>query len=121
LDEIRPAFSDPQVLEIELSKFKVLCNDIYAHQSTVDTLNSAGKMLIENERGSENARNTQQKLNNLNSKWQQLLDKTEQRKRELEELLKAAHAFNQELLDMISWINDLDGELSVSKPVGGLP
>lgn len=121
LDEIKPAFSDPQVLEIELSKFKVLENDIYAHQSTVDTLNSAGKMLIDNERGTENARATQNKLNNLNSRWQQLLDKTEQRKRELEELLKEAHSFNQELLDMISWINDMDNELSVSKPVGGLP
>lgn len=121
LDEIKPTFSDPQVLEIELSKFKVLENDIYAHQSTVDTLNSAGKMLIDNERGTENARATQNKLNKLNSRWQQLLDKTEQRKRELEELLKEAHCFNQELLDMISWINDMDNELSVSKPVGGLP
>ncbi|KAH9415294.1 hypothetical protein DERP_006388 [Dermatophagoides pteronyssinus] len=121
LDEIKPTFSDPQVLEIELSKFKVLENDIYAHQSTVDTLNSAGKMLIDNERGTENARATQNKLNKLNSRWQQLLDKTEQRKRELEELLKEANSFNQELLDMISWINDMDNELSVSKPVGGLP
>lgn len=121
VDAFKPVFSDAQILEIELSKFKVLMNDIYAHQSTVDTLNSAGKMLIENERGSENARNTQTKLNNLNSKWQQLLDKTEQRKRELEELLKEAHSFNQELIDMISWINDMDSELSASKAVGGLP
>ncbi|UXI17137.1 cathepsin O-like cysteine peptidase protein [Sarcoptes scabiei] len=121
LDEIKPTFNDPQVLEIELSKFKVLENDIYAHQNTVDTLNSAGKMLIDNERGTDNARATQNKLNHLNSRWQQLLDKTEQRKRELEELLKEAHSFNQELLDMISWINDMDNEISVSKPVGGLP
>lgn len=121
LDAIKPAFSDPQVLEVELAKFKVLMNDILAHQSTVDTLNSAGKMLIENERGTENARSTQTKLNNLNSKWQQLLDKAEQRKRELEELLKEAHTFNQELVDTIAWIHEMENEISVSKPVGGLP
>lgn len=121
LDMIKPMFSDPQVLEVELAKFKVLANDIYAHQSTVDTLNSAGRMLIENERGTENARNTQSKLNNLNSRWQQLLDKTEQRKREIEELLKEATILNQELLDTINWINEMDHEVSASKPVGGLP
>ncbi|KAI2799657.1 hypothetical protein BLOT_011563 [Blomia tropicalis] len=121
LDEIKPVFCDPQILEVELAKFKVLLNDIHAHQGTVDTLNSAGKMLIEAERGSENARNTQAKLNNLNSKWQQLLEKADQRRRELEELLKEAHSFNQELLDVISWINEMDNEVSVSKPVGGLP
>ncbi|KAJ6218543.1 hypothetical protein RDWZM_009700, partial [Blomia tropicalis] len=57
------------------------------------------------------------KLNNLNSKWQQLLEKADQRRRELEELLKEAHSFNQELLDVISWINEINNKVSVSKPV----
>lgn len=45
---------DAQVLEVELAKLKVLCNDIQAHQSSVDTLNDAGRQLIESERGKFN-------------------------------------------------------------------
>lgn len=37
---------DPQILEVELAKLKVLVNDIAAHQASVDTLNDAGAQII---------------------------------------------------------------------------
>ncbi|XP_074600372.1 dystonin-like protein short stop isoform X2 [Brevipalpus obovatus] len=121
LDEMRPTFADAQVLEVELAKHKVLMNDIHAHQTTVDTLNKAGRMLIESDRGSEDANKTVSKLNMLNSRWQQLQNKAAQRQRELEELLREALAFNGEIKDLLTWLADLDGQFSASKPVGGLP
>lgn len=42
---------DPQILEIELAKLKVLVNDIQAHQTSVDTLNDAGRQIIESGEG----------------------------------------------------------------------
>lgn len=36
---------DPQILEVELAKLKVLVNDIAAHQASVDTLNDAGAQI----------------------------------------------------------------------------
>ncbi len=48
-----------QVIEIELAKLKVMVNDIQAHQSSVDTLNDAGRQIIEAEMGSHEASNTQ--------------------------------------------------------------
>ncbi|CAK9254223.1 unnamed protein product [Sphagnum jensenii] len=121
LDEMRPVFGDPQVIEVELAKHKVLMNDIHAHQTSLDTLNIAGKQLMASERGTENARVTQSKLDNLNSHWEQLHDKASQRQRELEEALKDAQAFNQEIQDLLMWLSDIDGQLVSSKPVGGLP
>ena len=48
-----------QVIEVELAKLKVMVNDIQAHQSSVDTLNDAGRQIIEAEMGSHEASNTQ--------------------------------------------------------------
>ena len=121
LDEMRPVFGDPPVIEVELAKHKVLMNDIHAHQTSLDTLNIAGKQMMASERGTESARATQSKLNDVNSRWEQLIAKANQRQRELEDALKEAQAFNQEIQDLLIWLNDVDQQLSSSKPVGGLP
>ena len=121
LDTLKPVYGDPQVIEVELAKLKVMVNDIQAHQSSVDTLNDAGRQIIESGKGSKEAQGTQTKLNELNTKWNDLLSKAEGRQGELEDALKEAQAFNQEIQDMLSWLNDVDSALSSSKPVGGLP
>lgn len=121
LDTLKPVYGDPQVIEVELAKLKVMVNDIQAHQSSVDTLNDAGRQIIESGKGSKEASHTQTKLNELNSKWNDLLAKAEGRQGELEDALREAQAFNAEIQDMLSWLNDVDSALSTSKPVGGLP
>merc|ERR1712079_540686 len=92
LETLRPVYGDPQVIEVELAKLKVIVNDIQAHQSSVDTLNDAGRQIIETEQGSREASQTQQKLNELNSKWNALLSKGEDRQAELEDALREAQA-----------------------------
>ena len=121
VDSLKPVYGDPQVIEVELAKLKVMVNDIQAHQSSVDTLNDAGRQIIETEKGSREASHTQQKLNELNTKWNNLLGNAENRQVELEDALKEAQAFAQEIQDMLLWLNDVDAALSSSKPVGGLP
>lgn len=121
LDTLKPVFGDPQVIEVELAKLKVMVNDIQAHQSSVDTLNDAGRQIIESEKGSKEASQTQQKLNELNTKWNSLLGKAENRQVDLEDALKEAQAFSMEIQDMLLWLNDIDSALTASKPVGGLP
>lgn len=121
LDEMRPVFGDPQVIEVELAKLNVIINDIQAHQISVDTLNRASRQLIDGDRGSEDAKATQKKLDNLNSRWRQLQEKAAQRHREMENALKEAQAFNHEIQDLLMWLTDVDNQLVSSKPVGGLP
>merc|ERR1711974_105663 len=117
-DTLKPVYGDPQVIEVELAKLKGMVNDIQAHQSSVDTLNDAGRQIIETEKGSREASQTQQKLNELNTKWNDLLGNAESRQVELEDALKEAQAFAQEIQDMLLWLNDVDAALSSSKPVG---
>ncbi|XP_049546723.1 dystonin isoform X28 [Anopheles darlingi] len=121
LDELKPIPGDPQLLEVELAKLKVLANDIHAHQSSVDTLNDAGRKLIENDRGSLEASTTQDKLQQLNKQWRDLLQKAADRQHELEEALREAQGFTAEIQDLLGWLGDVDAVISASKPVGGLP
>ncbi|XP_065166740.1 dystonin isoform X8 [Atheta coriaria] len=119
LDELKPVAGDPQILEVELAKLKVLINDIQAHQTSVDTLNDAGRQIIES--GDDEASVTQDKLNTLNSHWKNLMQKAADRQRELEDALTEAQQFNAEIQDLLSWLGDVDGIIAASKPVGGLP
>ncbi|XP_034478273.1 dystonin isoform X16 [Drosophila innubila] len=121
LDQLKPIPGDPQLLEVELAKLKVLANDIQAHQNSVDTLNDAGRQLIETEKGSVEASTTQEKLRKLNNEWKQLLQKASDRQHELEESLREAQGYIAEVQDILGWLGDVDAVIGASKPVGGLP
>ncbi|KAK8744691.1 hypothetical protein OTU49_000570 [Cherax quadricarinatus] len=121
VDDLKPVFGDPQVIEVELAKLKVTINDIQAHQSSVDTLNDAGRQLIEADKGSEDASNTQKKLAELSKKWSELQDKANGKQNDLENALREAQIFTAEIQDLLLWLGDIDAALSSSKPVGGLP
>ena len=121
LDSLNPVMGDPQIVEVELAKLKVMVNDIQAHQSSVDTLNDAGRQIMESEKGSGEASQIQGRINELNTSWNSLLNKAENRQVELEGILKEARAFSLEIQDMLLWLNDIDAAASASKAVGGLP
>ncbi|XP_026824489.1 microtubule-actin cross-linking factor 1 isoform X28 [Ooceraea biroi] len=121
LDNLRPVAGDPQVIEVELAKLKVLVNDIQAHQTSVDTLNDAGRQLIEDGKGTAEASTTADKLGTLNRRWRDLLQRAADRQRELEDALREAQSFTAEIQDLLSWLGDVDNMIVSSKPVGGLP
>ncbi|XP_036218019.2 microtubule-actin cross-linking factor 1 isoform X19 [Bactrocera oleae] len=121
LDQLKPIPGDPQLLEVELAKLKVIANDIQAHQNSVDTLNDAGRQLIETEKGTLEASTTQEKLRKLNCEWKMLIQKASDRQHELEESLHEAQEYIAEVQDILGWLGDVDAVISASKPVGGLP
>lgn len=57
-----------------------------AHKATVETVNKAGKDLVELSAGEE-ASSLQSKLENLNQRWEEILEKTDQRKLQLKSAL----------------------------------
>ncbi|XP_011312640.1 microtubule-actin cross-linking factor 1 isoform X3 [Fopius arisanus] len=121
LDDLRPVAGDPQVIEVELAKLKVLVNDIQAHQTSVDTLNDAGRQLIEDGKGTAEASTTAEKLGTLNRRWRDLLQRAADRQRELEDALREAQTFTAEIQDLLSWLGEVDNMIVASRPVGGLP
>ncbi|NXO35840.1 DYST protein, partial [Locustella ochotensis] len=120
LNEQKPVGGDPKAIEIELAKHHVLQNDVFAHQSTVEAVKKAGSDLIESS-AVEEASNLRSKLELLNQRWQKLLEKTEQRKQQLDSALVQAQGFHGEVEDLQQWLTDTERQLLASKPVGGLP
>ncbi|XP_073080554.1 dystonin-like isoform X1 [Manis javanica] len=102
-----------------------LQNDVLAHLSTVEAVNKAVNDLIESSAGEE-ANNLQNKLEVLNQHWQNVLEKTEQRKQQLDDALRqmhenAARSFHREIEVLQQWLTDTECHLLASKPLGGLP
>lgn len=59
--------------EIEVCKYKVVQNDIRAHEASVETLNNAAKRIIAADPNSTSA--TQPMIDELNAQWHMLADK----------------------------------------------
>lgn len=72
----------------------MLQNDVLAHQSTVEAVNRAGNDLIASSAGEE-ASNLQYKLKILNQRWQDILEKTDQRKQQLDSALRQVSEGNK--------------------------
>lgn len=64
-------------------------NDMTAHQTSVDTLNDAGRQLIEAGRG--NASTIQTDLDSLNRQWTRVLEKAANKQADLEQALSDVH------------------------------
>ncbi|NXP13047.1 DYST protein, partial [Thinocorus orbignyianus] len=120
LNEQKPVGGDPKAIEIELAKHHVLQNDVLAHQSTVEAVKKAGNDLMESS-AVEEASNLRSKLELLNQRWKNVLEKTEQRKQQLDSALIQAQGFHGEVEDMQQWLTDTERQLLASKPVGGVP
>ena len=119
LDEIQPNSKDLKSIEIELCRLKVIQNDIQSHVPSFEAITKAGKALIAAE--PHTASITQPKLDALVDKWHSLTDKSEQLWTKLEIAKNDASNRDGELDRWALWLEDLLGELSHNKPIGGLP
>ncbi|XP_037235799.1 microtubule-actin cross-linking factor 1 isoform X27 [Falco rusticolus] len=120
LDAQKPINGDPKVIEVELAKHHVLKNDVLAHQATVETVNKAGNELLESSAG-DDASSLRHRLEKLNSCWESVLQKTEEREQQLQSTLQQAQGFHGEIEDFLLWLTRMESQLSASKPTGGLP
>ena len=65
----------------------MLKNDVLAHQATVETVNKAGNELLESSAG-DDASSLRNRLEKLNSCWESVLQKTEEREQQLQSTLQ---------------------------------
>ncbi|XP_075460627.1 microtubule-actin cross-linking factor 1 isoform X19 [Ascaphus truei] len=120
LDAQRPISGDPKVIEVELAKHHVLKNDVLAHQSTVQTVNQAGRELLESSAG-DDVNSLHSRLQTLNQSWESVIQKTEDREQLLQMALQKAQGFSGEIEDFLQWQSRIESQLSAAKATGGLP
>ncbi|XP_060776821.1 microtubule-actin cross-linking factor 1, isoforms 6/7 [Neoarius graeffei] len=120
LQASRPISIDLQTCEIELAKHKVLRNDVVSHVHTVESLNQAGRVLLEGT-GGESPQGLQHRLEQLNECWEFVRSETERRQLELENYLSQVQDVTMEIQDLLQWLEYTDLKLSSTKTVWGMP
>ncbi|AWO97021.1 putative microtubule-actin cross-linking factor 1 [Scophthalmus maximus] len=111
----QPISIDLQACEIELAKHKVLRNDVMSHVRTMESLNQAGRGLLEVGSGD------QSRLEQLNESWEFVRCETERRQLELENKLSQVQDVTMEIQDLLQWLENTDLRLSSSKTMWGMP
>ncbi|XP_060907151.1 microtubule-actin cross-linking factor 1, isoforms 6/7 isoform X1 [Labrus mixtus] len=116
----QPISIDLQACEIELAKHKVLRNDVMSHVRTVETLNQAGRGLLEVGSG-DSPHGLQSRLEQLNESWEFVRCETERRQLELENRLSQVQDVTMEIQDLLQWLENTDLRLSSSKTIWSMP
>ncbi|XP_070768007.1 microtubule-actin cross-linking factor 1, isoforms 6/7 [Enoplosus armatus] len=116
----QPISIDLQACEIELAKHKVLRNDVMSHVRTMESLNQAGRGLLEV--GSvDSPHGLQSRLEQLNESWEFVRCETERRQLELENRLSQVQDVTMEIQDLLQWLESTDLRLSSSKTMWSMP
>ncbi|XP_073341525.1 microtubule-actin cross-linking factor 1, isoforms 6/7 [Pagrus major] len=116
----QPISIDLQACEIELAKHKVLRNDVMSHVRTMDSLNKAGRGLLEV--GTvDSPHGLQSRLEQLNESWEFVRCETERRQLELENRLSQVQDVTMEIQDLLQWLENTDMRLSSSKTMWSMP
>ncbi|KAM9310116.1 microtubule-actin cross-linking factor 1, isoforms 6/7 [Pholidichthys leucotaenia] len=116
----QPISIDLQACEIALAKHKVLRNDVMSHIRTVESLNQAGRDLLEVGSG-ESPHGLQTHLEHLNESWEFVRCETERRQLELENRLSQVQDVTMEIQDLLQWLENTDLRLSSAKTMWGMP
>uniref|UniRef100_A0AAQ5YIY1 Microtubule actin crosslinking factor 1b n=1 Tax=Amphiprion ocellaris TaxID=80972 RepID=A0AAQ5YIY1_AMPOC len=116
----QPISIDLQACEIELAKHKVLRNDVMSHVRTMESLNQAGRGLLEVGSG-DSPHGLQSRLEHLNESWEFVRCETERRQLELENRLSQVQDVTMEIQDLLQWLENTDLRLSSSKTMWGMP
>lgn len=108
--------------DIQISKLKVLSNDIKAQEQSVEKLKETGKNLIRNETtGKQSLQEIKHRVQLLVDNWENLLLKLQEKQSTLNSRLSESNSFQCELQDALTWLADIETHLHNNKPTGGLP
>ncbi|XP_056410300.1 microtubule-actin cross-linking factor 1, isoforms 6/7-like isoform X2 [Hyla sarda] len=116
----RPPCTDLQSCEIELAKHKVLRNDVLSHTHTVESVDEAGCGILLSSPG-DGMDSLQTQLRELTKRWEFVQSETERRQLELENDLSRVQDVTLEITDLLQWLEQLEVQLSFSKPIWGRP
>merc|ERR1719412_1777970 len=112
-----PIASDPRLVQNQMSQIQAMKEEFVERQPTKDRFNDIGETVLEVAGGSD-GRNIEQKLDNVNRKWDELLSQLEERERALEAVSGPTRDFlnlSNKLSDNLSKISDDLDDIAVSK------
>merc|ERR1712106_1165128 len=113
-----PIASDPRLVQNQMSQIQVMKEEFNERQPTKDRFNDIGENILENAGSSPDGRKVEDKLDNINRTWDDLLNQLEDRERALEAVSGPTRDFlnlSNKLADNLSKISDDLDDVVVSK------
>lgn len=109
---------DKKFIEVEISKLKVITNDVMAHKLSVNSCQKAAENLL----GDSNAPNKadlEDKLSRLNIGWEEIQQMLKDREAKLDGALEDSKNFQTEVHELLTWLSEAKVVLKSSGPYGG--
>lgn len=99
--------------------FKVLSNDVDAHEASVETLKTAGERMLEAD--CDAPEQLKQKLHAMNAGWKRLVDGLASKLAVLQRSKQEAESYGDQVEHWLGWLADVDEAVSGARPTGGMP
>lgn len=100
---------------------KVVRSDVRAHEPSIVICRKAAVNLIDSSKNPEDKKNLEQKLNDLNNGWDEIEILLADRLKQLDEALDHSKQFQNQVREMIGWLNEARAFLKCKRPIGGKP
>merc|ERR1719430_1115188 len=118
LQILGPIASDPRLVQNQMSQIQVMKEEFIEKQPNKDRFNDIGETILDTAGASADGRKIEDKLDNVNRKWDDLLNQLEERERALEAVSGPTRDFlnlSNKLSDNLSKISDDLDDVAVSK------
>eukprot|EP00794_Sanderia_malayensis_P004728 gene4728-5351_t len=112
---------EKKLIEVEMAKLKVIRSDVMAHEPSVEICRKAAANLFASQQSPEEKEKLEQKLGELNTGWDEIEQLLADRLRQLNEALDHSKEFQNQVREMIGWLNEGKSFLKSKLPVGGKP
>lgn len=109
---------EKKLIEVELSKLKVVANDVESHRPSVESCSSKAQNLIDEDKAADKP-GLQSKLQELNIGWEELQKLLKAREGKLNNAFEESKRFQDEVRELIVWLSEARVFLRSKAPYGG--
>uniref|UniRef100_A0A0K0CVV6 DYST n=1 Tax=Angiostrongylus cantonensis TaxID=6313 RepID=A0A0K0CVV6_ANGCA len=107
----------PRELEIKRYQLSVISSDVHARESSVAALNAASQRLTSDDQNTDVLR----KMDEMNKEWKELNKTLQGLTDQLDHAKVEAEKVGREAEQWMIWLDDVESQLTTTRPVGGLP
>uniref|UniRef100_A0A1W7RAQ1 Protein detached n=1 Tax=Hadrurus spadix TaxID=141984 RepID=A0A1W7RAQ1_9SCOR len=104
------ALGDVDTLQAQLEQSNALQDDIKTLKPNLDSINSAGKELMQNS-ATTFERELKNQLTELNNKWEKVLKVADEKNRTLQEALEKSQGISETIKDFYQWLCNIENDL----------
>ena len=106
---------DKKLIEVEVSKLRIISNDVQAHKPSVEHCQQAAQKILAEKANPD----LQEKLTELNVGWDEIQDLLKERDGKLKDAFAESRKFQDQVRELTVWLSEAKTFLKSKRPFGG--